>query len=314
MKLISVIVPTYNEELGIKEFYSRTKNVLLEMAGRFKHEIIFIDDSSSDNTYQILEKLAQEDSTVRVINFSRNFGNQMGISAGLDFAKGDIAIIIDDDLQDPPELMHKFIEKWDEGYKVVYGYRPKRMGINPLFNIVAGAYYKLISALSEVDIPRHAGDYRLLDRVVMEALKNMREGGRYYRGMVSWAGYSQIGVKYTRDPRYAGKSTFTLKKYLKFAISGLTSFSEKPLYVASIFGFLMTTISFIVVLSIIVYKLVNPSFSVPGWVSLIIIITIFGGIQLISIGIIGVYVGHIYREVKCRPKYLIDKSINMDLS
>ena len=310
--IISVIVPTYNEELGIEEFYRRTKNVLNTLTNEFNHELIFVNDCSQDRTLDRLSKIAADDANVKVLSFSRNFGNQIAITAGIDIAKGDIAVIIDDDLQDPPEVITQFIEQWQKGYKVVYGVRPKRKGVNPLFKMTAKLFYRLLGKLSDTAIPADTGDFRLIDKSVIDVLKTMREENRYYRGMVSWVGFSQCGVEYERDKRYAGKSTFSFTKYINFAFNGLTSFTDKPLYFSSALGFVITLVTFILALRIIFRKLTDPLYSIPGWPSLTVIVLFFGGVQLLSIGVVGVYISKIYREVKDRPLYIIDKSINLD--
>lgn len=308
---LSVIVPTYNEELGIHEFYRRTKNVLNTLSPRFSHEIIFVNDYSTDKTGEKLDELASSDKTVKVINFSRNFGNQYGIAAGLDYSIGDIAIIIDDDLQDPPEVMLNLISKWDDGYKVVYGVRPKRRGVNPLFKIMAKMYYRVINSLSETDIPKDTGDFRLLDRVVINMLRNMKEENRYYRGMVAWVGFPQVGVLYERDKRFQGVSTFSFRKYVTFALSGLTSFTDKPLYVSFVVGLLITAVSFVFASGFIFQKLINSSYTIRGWTSLAVIVLFFCGVQLLSIGVLGVYLSKIYREVKDRPLYIVESTKNL---
>ncbi len=309
---LSVIVPTYNEEHGIREFYRRTKAVLNSLQPNFSHEIIFINDFSTDNTFIELEKIADIDQHVRIINFSRNFGNQAAITAGIDNAKGDIAIIIDDDLQDPPELIPAFIKKWEAGYKVVYGVRPNRKGINPVFGYFAKLYYRIIGLLSDTKIPPDTGDFRLIDKSVLDVLRNMREESRYYRGMVSWVGFKQIGIEYERDIRYAGSSTFSIAKYFRFAINGLVSFTDRPLYFSSILGVLITLISFMFLVLLVGKKIMDPSFSIPGWPSLIALVLFFGGIQLLSIGIVSVYISKIYREVKGRPLYVVEETRNID--
>ena len=311
---ISIIVPTYNEEHGIDEFYSRTKRVLTILSPRFDHEIIFVNDFSLDNTLLKLKVLAQNDSTVKLINFSRNFGNQIAITAGIDFAQGHIAVVIDDDLQDPPEIILDFIAKWDMGYKVVYGVRPKRQGVNPFFRLAAKMYYRLIGSLSHTKIPNDTGDFRLIDRVVIDTLKGMKEENRYYRGMVAWVGFSQIGVIYERDKRFAGVSTFSFKKYLNFALNGLTSFTEKPLYFSSIVGALITSISFILAVVLIISRLIDQTTSIPGWTSLTVIVIFFGGIQLLSTGVVGIYISKIFREVKKRPLYIVESTQNIKQS
>lgn len=311
-KLLSIIVPTYNEELGIHEFYKRTKAVLDSLAPQFAYEIIFVNDFSTDQTLSKLKELAALDKQVKIIHFSRNFGNQIAITAGIDAANGDLAVIIDDDLQDPPELITSFIEKWLAGYKVVYGVRPNRKGVNPLFKQAAKLYYRLIGQLSETKIPKDTGDFRLIDKAVIDVLKNMREESRYYRGMVSWVGFKQIGIEYERDPRYAGTSTFSPMKYFRFAINGLTSFTDRPLYFSSALGIMITLISFIFLFILVGKKIIDPSFSIPGWPSLITLVLFFGGIQLLSIGIVSIYISKIYREVKGRPLYVIEETQNLD--
>jgi dolichol-phosphate mannosyltransferase len=311
--LISIVVPTYNEEHGIYEFYRRTKAVLVGLEPRFNHEIIFVNDHSSDQTYSKLLELSKDDRSVKLINFSRNFGNQMGITAGLDYAQGNIAVIIDDDLQDPPELIPQFIAKWEEGFKVVYGVRPNRKSVNPIFKITTEVFYKLISRLSDTPIPEFTGDFRLLDRKVIDTLKEMREENRYYRGMVSWVGFKQIGINYERDKRYAGSSTFSFGKYLNFAISGLTSFTDRPLYFSSLLGAIITFVSFLFLSALVIEKILNPNFSIPGWTSIVVMVLFFGGIQLLSIGVVSVYISKIYREIKKRPLYIIDETVNFDL-
>lgn len=312
-KLISVIVPTFNEENGIEEFYRRTKNVLNILAPRFGHEIIFVNDFSTDMTLQKLELIAKIDHNLKIINFSRNFGNQVGITAGIDFSRGDIAVVIDDDLQDPPEIVLNLIAKWDKGFKIVYGVRPKRKGVNLLFKLAAQVFYRMISALSDTKIPNDTGDFRLIDRTVIEVLKKIKEENRYYRGLVAWVGFSQIGVMYERDSRYAGVSTFSFKKYVNFAFNGLTSFTEKPLFFSSLAGLFITSISFVLALILIISKIIDPSISIQGWTSLTVIILFFGGIQLLSIGILGIYISKIYREVKGRPLYIVESTRNIEI-
>jgi glycosyltransferase involved in cell wall biosynthesis len=311
-KRLSIIVPTYNEERGIEEFYRRMNYVLELLRPRFDYELIFVNDGSSDKTLAILNSIAINNTAVKLIDFSRNFGNQIAITAGIDFSCGDASIIIDDDLQDPPEIILNLIAKWERGYKVVYGVRPKRKGVNPFFGVIAKLYYRIIGSLSDTNIPVDTGDFRLIDRVVLDSLKAMREESRYYRGLVSWVGFPQIGVVYDRDKRFAGISTFSLKKYVNFAINGLTSFTEKPLFFSSLAGLAITLISFIFALILIVNKIIDPEFSIQGWTSLVIISLFFGGIQLLSIGILGVYIGKIYRQVKGRPLYIVSSMKNVE--
>ncbi|NDH68548.1 MAG: glycosyltransferase, partial [Gammaproteobacteria bacterium] len=258
-----------------------------------------------------LKYLADKDEKVKLVNLSRNFGNQIAITAGIDFSNGELMIIIDDDLQDPPEIIVNFIAKWDRGYKVVYGVRPKRQGVNFLFKFVAKVYYRALNSLSEINIPNDTGDFRLIDRVAVNVLKNMREENRYYRGMVAWVGFTQTGVTYERDRRYAGTSTFSVKKYINFALNGLTSFTEKPLYFSSLAGLLITSFSFCLAVGLVISKIIDPTVSIRGWTSLTVIMLFFGGIQLLSTGILGFYVSKIYREVKGRPLYVVRELQNI---
>lgn len=310
--LLSVIVPTYNQALGIDEFYRRTKAVLTRLQPRFNHELIFVNDFSVDNTYLKLKALAAADPAVKIINFARNFGNQIAITAGVEYCQGDLAVIIDDDLQDPPEIILDFLAKWSEGYKVVYGVRPKRQGINPLFKLMARIYYRIIGALSDTRIPHDTGDFRLIDKVVIDQLRIMKEENRYYRGMVAWVGFRQTGYIYERDERYAGVSNFSFRKYVNFALNGLTSFTDKPLYFSSLVGFFITAVAFLLATYMVINKILNPEISIQGWTSLATLVMFFGGVQLFSIGIVGVYISKIYREVKQRPLFIVQELVNID--
>jgi glycosyltransferase involved in cell wall biosynthesis len=308
-RLLSVVVPIYFEEKVVPEFYLRIKKVLLDLQPKIDHEIVFIDDGSRDRSLELLKGLSQKDRTIRIISFSRNFGHQFAITAGMDHASGDAVVIIDGDLQDPPEIIPKMVEKWEEGFKVVYGVREKRKGENPIKLLTAKLFYRLIKLLSDTELPLDAGDFRLLDRKVLDALKAIREENRYIRGLVSWAGFSHCGLSYKRDARYAGKTKFTLKKMVKFAFDGILSFSDRPLKITAYFGFLITVASFLVALRIAIGKILHPQILVSGWTSLILTVLFIGGIQLISLGILGLYVGRQYREVKRRPLYIISEKM-----
>jgi polyisoprenyl-phosphate glycosyltransferase len=306
---ISLVVPIYFEEETIPEFYVRAKGVLKGLDPKYGHEIVFINDGSRDGSLNLLRDLSRRDSCVRVVSLSRNFGHQYAITAGIDCARGDLVIIIDGDLQDPPEVIPAMIIKWEEGHKVVYGVREKRWGENPLKLLTATVFYRLIKLLSETDMPLDAGDFRLLDRKVIDTLKSMREENRYIRGLVSWTGFPQIGIPYERDRRYAGKTKFTLKKMIKFAIDGILSFSDRPLKITAYLGFLITTATFLLALRIFINKIRFPAVPVSGWTSLILTVLFIGGIQLVSLGILGLYLGRQYREVKNRPLYVIAEKL-----
>ncbi|MFZ3171876.1 MAG: glycosyltransferase family 2 protein [Carboxydocellales bacterium] len=302
---LSVVVPIYFEEQLINEFYKRMKKVLITLEPRYRHELIFVNDGSTDSSLEMLVEICQKDDKVRIIDFSRNFGHQIAITAGTDYATGDAVVVIDGDLQDPPEVIPKMVEKWEEGYKVVYGVRSKRKGETAFKLLTANIYYRLMGKLSDVNLPLDAGDFRLMDRVVVDALGEIHEENRYIRGLISWIGFPQYGLAYERDIRYAGETKFTLKKMLKFALDGITSFSDKPLHLSSQLGMLITLAAFLSVIFVIASKLIYPESSIQGWTSLLVVILFLGGIQLISIGILGQYIGRIYKESKRRPLYIV---------
>lgn len=305
MPLLSVVVPIYFEEETIPEFYDRMKKVLCSLESEIHHEIIFVNDGSTDRSFPMLSDLAARDALVKVINLSRNFGHQLAITAGIDNALGDAVIVIDGDLQDPPEVIIKMVTKWKEGYQVVYGVRNKRDGESFFKLITASIFYRFMQKLSDVKLPLDAGDFRLMDRKVVNALSEIREENRYIRGLISWIGFKQCGVPYDRDSRYAGVTKFDVSKMLRFALDGITSFSDKPLLISSRFGALITLCSFLVMLWLVISKIIDPLSSVQGWTSMLVVILFIGGIQLISIGILGEYIGRIYRETKKRPLYII---------
>jgi len=310
--LLSIIVPVFSEEKIVPEFTHRVKAVADGLGNRYEHEIIFVDDGSRDRTLEILRGIAARDPRIRIISLSRNFGHQFAITAGLDNAWGEAAVVIDGDLQDPPEVIPEMVAKWEAGFKVVYGVREKRKGENPVKRLTAKAFYRLIRWIGDTDMPLDAGDFRLLDRQVVATLRRVREENRYLRGLVSWAGFPQAGVRYTRDRRYAGRTKFTLKKMIRFAFDGLLSFSDKPLKITSAVGFLITTVSFLMGLRIVVNKIRFPETLVSGWTSLILTVLFMGGIQLISLGILGLYLGRQYREVKKRPLYVVAATVGFE--
>lgn len=309
---ISVVVPTYFEERGIVEFYKRTKGLLERISTSYSHEIIFVNDGSTDGTLPHLLSLVAHDPCVKVIDFSRNFGNQPAISAGIEKATGDVVVIIDDDLQDPPEVILNFLAKWHEGYQVVYGIREKRKGVGLLFRALASLYYRVLDFVSEVKIPVDTGDFRLIDRDVANVLLKMGEENRYFRGMVAWVGFNQYGWEYVRDSRFAGETKFTFMRYARFAVAGILGFSEKPLYVVSYLGFIVMLFAFAVIGYVFISKLVDPASSIRGWPSLVALISFFSGTQLLSTGIVGLYVGKIYRQARGRPIYVTRKEFGFE--
>lgn len=304
MGKISVVIPAFNEEKSIKSLIDRVMNV--DFAGHEK-EIIIIDDGSTDQTVSIALKQKSSYSGIRIVSLSRNFGHQMAITAGLDLSKGDAAIILDGDLQDPPEIIGQFIEKWQEGYHVVFGIRSKRKGESKFKEISAKIFYRILSSLSDTKIPLDSGDFKLMDRKVIDALQKVREKNRYLRGLVSWVGFKQIGIYYERDKRFAGNSKFSFWKMIRFSLDGILSFSTKPLHLAVLTGFIFSVMSFIWFCFVILNYFMGFREIVTGWSSVIAAITFIGGLNLMFMGIIGLYVGRIFRESQNRPLYIIEK-------
>jgi dolichol-phosphate mannosyltransferase len=308
-KKISIVVPMYFEELVAEECYKRISEVMVN--NKYNYEIIFINDGSTDKTLPILKDIAEVDSNVKVIGFSRNFGHQTAVTAGIFNATGDAVVIIDADLQDPPELIVDMVNKWQEGYEVVYAKRRKRDGETWFKLITAKYFYKFLASMSDIEIPKDTGDFRLIDRTVVEALKNMPERNRFVRGMVSWIGFNQTYIEYDRSERFAGTTKYPLKKMLKFASDGIVAFSSRPLKVVSLIGTITIMISFIMLVYSILVKLFGGR-TEPGWTSLMVVITLFSGVQLLSLGIIGEYIARIYDESKNRPLYIVKEKINFE--
>lgn len=301
--LLSVIIPVFNEE----EIVAKTYEVLEDELKNVEHELIFVNDGSKDRTREIVEGLIPAGSNNKIINFSRNFGHQAAFSAGLDKAIGDAVVIIDGDLQDPPSLIHEMLEKWREGYQVVYAQRNKRKGETIFKRFTAYCFYRLIGKLTSIDIPPDTGDFRLMDRCVVDQLKNLPERSRFLRGLVCWVGFKKIGVKYDRAERTAGESKYPLKKMVRLALDGITGFSSAPLKLSFYMGIFAAIVGFAAFVWSILEKYLSPATTVPGWASLMTVIVFFAGVQLITIGILGEYIGRIYDEVKQRPLYIEDK-------
>jgi dolichol-phosphate mannosyltransferase len=309
--LISLVIPCYNEEESILQTCAELAETMKNTGEDF--ELIFVDDGSKDKTLQILKEQQLQNSKIRILSFSRNFGHQIAVTAGIDHAKGQAVILIDADLQDPPELIPEMIKKWKEGYDVVYGQRHLRKGETYFKRITARFFYRFLNRLSEVPIPLDTGDFRLMDKKVVEELKKMREHHRFIRGMVSWIGYKQIPILYDRRPRFAGKSKYPLRKMLRFTMDGIVSFSATPLKVATWFGFFTAFLSLIGIIYVIYIRLRSNNW-VAGWATTIIAIMFFSGVQLITVGIIGEYVGRIHRESKQRPLYILKDKIGYEES
>jgi len=305
--LVSVVVPCFNEEESIRDANRRLEAALEKSPVDF--EIIYVDDGSSDSTPELLRQLQEGDEHIRVVRFSRNFGHQMAITAGLEHASGDAVVVIDADLQDPPEVILEFIQKWMDGYDVVYGVRAEREGETAFKLWTAKAFYRCIARLSDTRIPLDTGDFRLMDRRVANALLAMPERDRFVRGMVSWLGFSQVGVSYRREARTAGVTKFSFFKMLRFAMDGIFSFSVLPLRIATWTGFAASGMAILGIIVAVIERLFGVHGLVKGWTSILIAVLFLGGVQLICMGIIGEYVGRTYGESKRRPLYVLRERI-----
>jgi len=304
--LLSLIVPVYNEAQVIGVFYERAAAALAAI-DRLDYELIFIDDGSRDGSYDTLCGFAAANPRVRVLKFSRNFGHQIAITAGIDHARGDCIVIIDSDLQDPPEVIASMVEQWRAGFDVVYGVRSEREGETAVKLMTASFFYRLMGRLSNIQIPANVGDFRLMSRRVVDQLKLLREKDRFVRGLVSWVGFRQTGVLYHRDPRYAGETKYPMRKMLKFAFDGITSFSTAPLKLATWLGYVAAVLAVMYLLSVFVQKLMG--YTVEGWATIMVAMLFMGSVQLICIGILGEYLGRIFNEVKPRPMYVIEELV-----
>ena len=298
----SIIAPVFNEEDGLAEFYRRTSAVMDALDG--PSELVLVFDGSRDRSPEIGRELRARDPRVRLIEFSRNFGHQIAITAGLDYAEGDAVVIIDADLQDPPEVIHDLIAKWKEGYEVVYAQRAKREGETVFKLLTAAVFYRLIQRLASIDIPTDTGDFRLLDRKAVLAMRRLREHHRFMRGLSVWVGFKQTGIRYVRNERYAGETQWPLRRMLKFATDAITGFSYVPLQLATTVGFLVSGLALIAIPIVVLLRAINQNDFFGGQATTLIAVLFLGGVQLIFLGILGEYLGRIYDEVKNRPLYL----------
>jgi dolichol-phosphate mannosyltransferase len=305
--LLSVVIPCYNEEEVIGETMKRLKAFCSELVN-LHVELIFVDDGSRDRTRELLKSYAAEDSRIRLIGFARNFGHQIAITAGIDAACGDAVVLIDADLQDPPEVVHEMIGKWREGYGVVYGIRIGRPGESAFKLATARGFYRLLNRLSDVSIPLDTGDFRLMSRHVVDTLRAMPERDRFVRGMVSWVGFKQTALPYKRAERFAGKSKYPLRKMLHFAVDGILSFSTKPLQISIALGIASALIALMGIMYVIFLRIFTNIWA-PGWTAQMTAVLFIGGVQLVSIGILGEYIGRIYNEVKNRPLYVASEYV-----
>lgn len=309
--MISVVIPIYNEEGNIHPMFERLSAVLDKL--NLEREFIFVNDGSKDRSGEILNELAAEHRQVKYIHFSRNFGHQVAVSAGLDFAKGDKVVIIDADGQDPPEVIENLYLKSLEGYEVVYARREERQGESFMKRATAKWFYRLLNRITSIDIPLDTGDFRIVDRKIVDQLKKMPEHQKFLRGQISWIGFNQTYITYRREQRMSGKTGYSYAKMIRFALDGITSFSNWPLKIATISGFVFSFVGFLLILYTLYSRYWIKEYQ-PGWASQMITMVFIGGIQLIGIGIIGEYVSRINENIKDRPLYIIKDSNIRDAS
>ena len=298
----SLVIPIYNEEETLPELERRLGELLDQLDG--DTEVILVDDGSVDRSRELIAELHARDPRFKSIELARNFGHQIAITAGLDYAAGDAVVVMDADLQDPPEVVPELVRRWQEGYEVVYGIRDERPGDPWLKRVIAAAFYRLFRRAAKMDAPADVGDFRLVDRRALEAFRTMRERNRYVRGLFTWVGFKQTGVRYRRPERHAGETKYPFRRSLRLGVDAIVSFSDAPLRLALAVGFVISAVSFVVGIAAIVTKLAG-AFTVPGWTSILVVVSFLGGVQLILTGMVGLYVGRIYDEVKQRPLYLV---------
>jgi dolichol-phosphate mannosyltransferase len=306
---LSVIIPLYNEQAILAELCDRLTLSVMQLTRNY--ELLFINDGSSDSTFEKLKELSQKDERVKFISFSRNFGHQIAVSAGLDHCKGQAVVIIDGDLQDPPELIPTLYKKYKEGYEVVYARRTRRKGETWFKLLTAKLFYRILNRITSIDIPIDVGDFRIIDRKVVEYLRQMPEQHKFLRGQIAWLGFRQTFIDYERDSRMAGKTGYPLRKMVRFALDGITAFSNSPLRMVTNLGLIISLFSLIVILYALYSHFILHQ-TITGWTSLIISSMFIGGVQLLSIGIIGEYISRINTDVRKRPLYIIDES-NIDV-
>jgi glycosyltransferase involved in cell wall biosynthesis len=307
--LLSVVAPVFNEEAIVQEFYRRVSAVLNGIGEPW--ELILVNDGSQDRSPELMREIHACDERVKVVSFARNFGHQVAITAGMDYARGDAVVVLDADLQDPPEVIPDLLAQWRAGYRVVYAVRAERKGETWFKETTAKLFYRALAKITDIDIPTDTGDFRLMDRKVVDALKGMREKHRFMRGLSAWVGFRQTGVNYVRAERFAGETKYPLKKMLKFALDGITSFSYLPLQLATYLGFAAAGLSLVGIIVAVILRL-SGSEAFYGQASTLVSVLFFGGVQLICLGIIGEYLGRIYDEVKGRPLYIVGETLGLD--
>jgi dolichol-phosphate mannosyltransferase len=306
---ISVVSPVWNESDSLIELYKRVSKVM-ESSGE-SWELVLVDDGSTDGTTQMILEMAERDDRVRPVIFARNFGQQSAVAAGLDYSRGDAVVVIDADLQDPPELIQELIERWRKGFEVVYAQRTEREGESFLKKVTARLFYRIINRITEIDIPLDTGFFRLLDRRVVDVIKTMREHHRFFRAMSIWVGFRQTAVEYKRESRFAGESKYPIKKMIKLAMTAITGFSFWPLQMAMYLGFIASGIS-IIAIPVVIGMRLTGSQEFLGQASTLIAVLFLGGVQLISLGILGEYIGRLYDEARGRPLYIVRQAPDLE--
>ena len=304
-KLVTILVPAYNEHEVIPLLYERLLKLMNEQV-QYDFEILFVNDGSKDNTLELIQALREKDKRINYVNLSRNYGKEVAMVAGFDYLKGDCLVIIDADLQDPPELIPEMLKYWEEGYDDVYARRKSRKGESLLKKLTSWGFYRVLQSMTNIEIQKDTGDFRLLDRRCVEAIKQLRESQRYTKGLYSWIGYNKKEILYDRDPRVAGKSKWNYRRLLNLSIDGITSFTTSPLRWAAILGIVISGIAFLYMMKVILKRLIYGA-DVSGYASIMVAILGLGGIQLIFLGLIGEYLGRAFYEVKGRPLYFIDR-------
>ena len=307
--MISIVIPVYNEEEVLSQLHNDLYKSIQDLNTVF--EIIFVDDGSTDKSLNILSDLYKKYKNIKILQFSRNFGHQAAILAGMQYAKGDAVITMDADLQHPPELIPELIKKWKEGYEIVYTCRMSTADSSAIKNLTSKLFYKFINILSNIDIPEGSADFRLLDRKVVDALLSFDERRLFLRGIVNWMGYRSLGIPYNAPARAGGSSKYNFIRMASFAVDGITSFSSIPLYISALFGLIISFFSFIYAAFVLYIRLFTDQ-SIEGWTSLMVVLLFIGGVQLIALGVIGMYLGRIYDEAKRRPRFLIPNKIGFE--
>lgn len=309
IRILSIIIPIYNEEKCICALWERLR-LLEQRMEEYSFEFIMVNDGSSDRSLSLLKEIAGHHRNVKLISFSRNFGHQIAISAGIEHAQGEAVVVMDADLQDPPELVFEMVSKYQEGHDIVYAVRRERRGETFAKKKSAEWFYRTVNRLSSIPIPRNTGDFRLMSRRAVDSLNSMKEKDRFVRGMISWIGFKQTGIEFDRDPRVAGETKYPFRNMLKFAFDGILSFSNVPLRLATWFGFATSFFAVFYIFIVLIKKFMG--YTLPGYASIMVSILFLGGVQLITIGILGEYIGRIYNEAKARPLYIIEETLNFN--